>query len=609
MGRLQDKQFTGAAPRKRRDKVNENKQNENTVKKLEATFCPPLDPSLVAAIWSDNKNYESSFEMLAMLAKEATIEEEVKPDPTESPAENMTIPPPESRPSMASEIPPVEGLEAGFEMDFLKRCFPDQPTEQLEEILGNNNGDVELAIDEVLRELFMQEEAAEGNDLVEHEEMKDSAVKIKQPGSVISSAENDTHQQAAKKSGGQKARKQANKKQVIWDTGGLHAASTLNGTTPDPLMLAPIERNRWLEFEKEVNELTKQFPRLSRTVINTTVRRFRGNLLECTDQLLRLTNTSGAILQNANWDEVRKMNTVIESAMKVLPVSDDREIKRLAVGAMLEGRVLSIHEPEELSQLVISLVLSRERDREKEQIMIEEQLKELSLHSKKEITFDPVTGKILEDGFPIAPSEYLEAKQRAAQASKEIRAVPEYLLMDNIDYYEDDDPQSCRDIAFNLILMRNETYRKAAEAYRRSKGKGKSKGEGGIAFYYSDEASIGRKMDVAAKAWNMRAARAIIREQRLLKNDDHLLDLHGLTVAEATELVKEGVNQWWSRSTMRAGRTKIKPLQIVTGLGKHSDHGQSRLYPTVLKLLAREGWRVDTLSRGSIMVIGPANAK
>ncbi|CAM0136427.1 unnamed protein product [Umbelopsis sp. WA50703] len=116
-------------------------------------------------------------------------------------------------------------------------------------------------------------------------------------------------------------------------------------------------------------------------------------------------------------------------------------------------------------------------------------------------------------------------------------------------------------------------------------------------------------MDVAAKAWNMRAARAIIREQRLLKNDDHLLDLHGLTVTEATELVKEGVNQWWSRSTMRAGRTKIKPLNIVTGLGKHSDHGQSRLYPTVLKLLTREGWKVDTLSRGSILVIGPANVK
>lgn len=455
---------------------------------LEATFCPPLDPSLVAAIWSDNENYESSFEMLSMLAKDAAIDEEDQPDQIGLQAETIASAPAESRPSMASEIPALEEVEAGFEMEFLKRCFPDQPAEQLEEILGKTNGDVQLAIDEVLHELFMQEEAAEGNDVIEQDEMKDAAVKNKQPGNVFPSAENLTHQQSGKKSGSQKARKQANKKQVIWDTGGLHAASTLNGTTPDPLMLAPIERNRWLEFEKEISELAKQFPRLSRTVINTTVRRFQGNLLECTDQLLRLTNTSGAILQNAKWDEVRKMNTVIESTMKVLPNSDESEIKRLAVGAMLEGRVLSIHGCEELSQLVISLVLSRERDREKEQIMIEEQLRELSLHSKKEITFDPVTGKILEDGFPIAPSEYLEAKQRAAQASKEIRAVPEYLLIDNVDYYEDDDPQSCRDIAFNLILMRNETYRKAAEAYRRAKGK--SKGEGGIAYYYSDEASI-----------------------------------------------------------------------------------------------------------------------
>lgn len=129
----------------------------------------------------------------------------------------------------------------------------------------------------------------------------------------------------------------------------------------------------------------------------------------------------------------------------------------------------------------------------------------------------------------------------------------------------------------------------------------------------------------------MRAARAIIRQHRyalfsryhvilavtkrefsfllyrIRQNDDHLLDLHGLTVAEAVELVKEGVNQWWSRSTMRAGRTKIKPLSIVTGIGKHSDHGQSRLYPAVLGLLTREGWKVDTMSRGSLLVTGPVS--
>lgn len=94
---------------------------------------------------------------------------------------------------------------------------------------------------------------------------------------------------------------------------------------------------------------------------------------------------------------------------------------------------------------------------------------------------------------------------------------------------------------------------------------------------------------------------------RLNQNDDHLLDLHGLTIAEAVELVREGVNQWWSRSTMRAGRTKIKPLTIVTGLGRHSDHGQSRLYPAVLGLLTREGWKVDAFSRGSLLVTGLAN--
>lgn len=40
---------------------------------------------------------------------------------------------------------------------------------------------------------------------------------------------------------------------------------------------------------------------------------------------------------------------------------------------------------------------------------------------------------------------------------------------------------------------------------------------------------------------------------RLQQNDDHLLDLHGLTVAEAQVLIKEGVNQWWSRSITQSG--------------------------------------------------------
>jgi hypothetical protein len=136
---------------------------------------------------------------------------------------------------------------------------------------------------------------------------------------------------------------------------------------------------------------------------------------------------------------------------------------------------------------------------------------------------------------------------RAAAKKKNMPVIPEYLLVNNQQTYVDDDPEECRDIAMQLIMERNELFRKAAAAYRQAKNKGP--GESGIAFFYSDNA---RQIDSKAKDWNMRAARATIRGHRIKQNDDHLLDLHGLTVAEAQVLVKEGVTQWYSRSQMQS---------------------------------------------------------
>ncbi|KAI8578729.1 hypothetical protein K450DRAFT_245234 [Umbelopsis ramanniana AG] len=444
MGRLQDKQFT-AAKRKPNERGKNSDISANDWKKLETIFCPPLDASLIAAIWNDTKNYASSFEILSMLAKDAPAVEDDIAESQPTTTKSLDIPEyvPANDDNSTSIPQPSEAEDELPKIDFLMRCFPDIPQEELEIALQEQDGDLQSATDIILNDMFLKEEE-------------------------VSSDEVDT----------------------------------------------------------------------------------------------KADNVSGRFLR----------------------------------------KILNIHDQGEVVQMAVDLILSRERDREKEQIMIEERLQELALYDKKEIKFDPLTGEIVSEAFPMLANDRVEAKLRAAEAAKEIRAIPEYLLIDNTEEYIEDDPEECRDIAFSLVLQRNEVYRKAADAYRRAKGK--TNGEGGIAYYYSDE---GRKMDVAAKEWNMRAARAIIRQHRIRQNDDHLLDLHGLTVAEAVELVKEGVNQWWSRSTMRAGRTKIKPLSIVTGIGKHSDHGQSRLYPAVMGLLTREGWKVDTMSRGSLLVTGLAS--
>ncbi|KAG2189609.1 hypothetical protein INT46_002518, partial [Mucor plumbeus] len=73
MGRLQDNQYSAQQQPKRKhiDKAKQNQDRERNEAKLQATFCPPLDPSLIQAIWNDSFNYDSSFEILSSLAKEA----------------------------------------------------------------------------------------------------------------------------------------------------------------------------------------------------------------------------------------------------------------------------------------------------------------------------------------------------------------------------------------------------------------------------------------------------------------------------------------------------------------------------------------------------------
>ncbi|KAF9580251.1 hypothetical protein BGW38_003173, partial [Lunasporangiospora selenospora] len=74
-------------------------------------------------------------------------------------------------------------------------------------------------------------------------------------------------------------------------------------------------------------------------------------------------------------------------------------------------------------------------------------------------------------------------------------------------YNDEDDPVWCRQRAQEVLNQRNELFRKAAKAYKETKGKGV--GMGGIAAFYADE---GKKLDVQGKQWHMRAARAVVQQ-------------------------------------------------------------------------------------------------
>ncbi|KAJ1662488.1 hypothetical protein IW140_005807 [Coemansia sp. RSA 1813] len=160
------------------------------------------------------------------------------------------------------------------------------------------------------------------------------------------------------------------------------------------------------------------------------------------------------------------------------------------------------------------------------------------------------------------------------------------------------DPDQCRKRAEALILKRNELYAKAAKAYSR---RSTMHGHSGTAMYYSIE---GHKYDARARVWRMRAAQSAVAMMR--QNDANVVDLHGLTCAEAVAIVLEEVNAWYVRTRATADARQlqnVKPLHIVTGKGTHSPDGKAHLHPSVVRALRNNSWWFEE-SAGYIDVLG-----
>ncbi|KAK9760084.1 hypothetical protein K7432_016247 [Basidiobolus ranarum] len=151
-------------------------------------------------------------------------------------------------------------------------------------------------------------------------------------------------------------------------------------------------------------------------------------------------------------------------------------------------------------------------------------------------------------------------------------------------------------MAIENITKRNQLFMKAARAFS-----GKGYGSGGVAFFYSQE---GKSYDSKVKQWNARAAQATLMQNQLRVHDSHTVDLHGLTVAQALAVVKDTVNDWYSREEMKSGRSYFKPLTIITGLGNNSPSYNSRLGPAVTNRLIKEGWKLDVSRKGFVIVKG-----
>lgn len=152
-------------------------------------------------------------------------------------------------------------------------------------------------------------------------------------------------------------------------------------------------------------------------------------------------------------------------------------------------------------------------------------------------------------------------------------------------------------VAANLAAVRSTAFAQASAAYRKSKSKPLM---AGAASYYS---SVGR--DAAAEVVRHEAAVSDALVSKQSRNGE--VDLHGVNVKNAVRIARNKVQSWWEGGAAEWARQgKVQEgdgLRIVTGVGRHSEGGRSKIGPAVGAMLVREGWKVE-IGEGVILVRG-----
>lgn len=222
-----------------------------------------------------------------------------------------------------------------------------------------------------------------------------------------------------------------------------------------------------------VTKMSHYFPQINQKMMQQVAKQYNGAILPSVKRIMEKEPTAEPESHFRDWDSIKALMQVKTSLETVMVEQTDDAIYRVAVAAVIQEEQRSV---EHMTQVAIDFFLSKAKP---EWTFLEPQRKPLVI------------------------------KQPEPKTKSELPAIPDYLHLDNQQDYMDDDPIYCREKASDLMEERNELYRKAAASFRRSKNKGP--GETGIAYFYSDSA---RKLDEQAKTWNMRAAKATIRQER-----------------------------------------------------------------------------------------------
>ena len=161
-------------------------------------------------------------------------------------------------------------------------------------------------------------------------------------------------------------------------------------------------------------------------------------------------------------------------------------------------------------------------------------------------------------------------------------------------------------------LKREEAIRAAGRHYHGGHLAGGKALNGQVAGHYALQA---REATERAREWELKAARMIVGDQ--LDKSGHTIDLHHLTIHEATTVALESTARWYERqrttyydgaksdaAAKMRGFTPPRPLVVVVGVGRHSAGNIGVIGPAVATALDNGGWRVDKSGRGYLVVRG-----
>ncbi|CAG8699050.1 2801_t:CDS:2, partial [Acaulospora morrowiae] len=551
-------------------------------------FCPPLDSALVAVIVRDYKDFNVCIDILNTLAKEANhvLESEHESELSENGSgyhKSYSSEPSSVYENGDGSVTSVDFLmdhlyfEDEFDFDgkdeeimpdeeierynsccsegeftteslegFLKECFPTLSKTKIKSLIRECN-DAEIIFEKILKEAQQKETTYSYTS---------------SSGSFVVRGDDDEDNSLISESRFKHRKKKRLRKQFQIDSYSPNFNTTPNSPTSKTTPLSPWntqwpppESERLSSWDSQWPPLPSSVPPEKKTHTNVSCD-YKPNLSDQRDSIIRLSDIFPDRSVQSLEKALETANGVEERAIEIL----------LGVNTVAEDRACS-NNSSRSTFLSDGLGFKIETEQYK------------AIRPKKSNT--PIR----------SPNTFT-----LTHASSSTRFTHDQNPSDD-EASSDYEPKYCRQMANECMEKRNDAFRRAVKAWKSSR---KSRyGDGGIASHYSAE---GHKYDQEMKKWNSRAVKSMLKQRSRV--DEYLLDLHGLTVNEATTVVKERLSRLHnSKGTTKSGDMFFRPLKIITGIGKHSPNRIAKLPEAIDRFLHENNWDFSK-HKGYVLVKG-----